>query len=50
MEAGKYNSYRLLQTMTEAIGTDAIINQGVNWEVDVLTPVTEVIQELESAL
>ena len=49
-ESNDYNSYRLLQTMTEAVGTDAIINQGVNWEVNTLRPVTEVIQELESAL
>ena len=49
-ESNDYQAYRLLQTMTEAIGTDAIINQGVNWEVNTLRPVTEVIQELESAL
>ena len=49
-ESNDFESYRLLQTMTEAIGTDAIINQGVNWEVNTLRPVTEIIQDLESAL
>lgn len=49
-ESNDFNTYRLLQTMTEAVGTDAIINQGVNWEVNTLRPVTEIIQSLESAL
>jgi hypothetical protein len=49
-ESNDFQTYHLLQTMTEAVGTDAIINQGVNWEVNTLRPVTEIIQSLESAL
>lgn len=48
-EANDYNSHHFIQVMTEAVGTDSVINVGVAWEVNTTRPVTELIQGLESA-
>lgn len=48
-EADDFNSHHFLQSMTEPVGTDSVINTGVSWEVATTKPVTEIIQGLESA-
>src|SRR5271157_65128 len=48
-EGNDFNSHHFLQVMTEAVGTDSVINAGVAWEINTLRPITEIIQGLESA-
>ena len=45
-----FNSYHFMQTMTDVVGTDSVVNQGVSWEVPTSRPITELIYGLESAL
>ncbi len=48
MEADDFTSHHFMQALSEPVGTDSVINVGVGWDVATQTPVTELIQGLES--
>ena len=48
MEADDFQSHHFMQSLQEPVGVDSVINVGVGWDVATQTPVTELIQGLES--
>ncbi len=50
MEADDFASHHFMQALSEPVGTDSVINVGVGWDVATQTPVTELIQGIESYL
>ena len=50
MEADDFNSHHFIQSLSEPVGVDSVINVGVGWDVATQTPVTELIQGLEDYL
>ncbi len=48
VEANDYTQHRYLQTLSEPAGSDSIYNEGVAWELGLDSPVSEMIQTLES--